>query len=227
MSGRASPLKPDRSLFAKQRTADSARYRNAIEEVGASALSSSGRPLEPCVRADMENRFAHDFSRIRGHTDGDVASSARLLHANAFAMGDHIGFRDGAYAPGTEAGRSLLVHELTHSVQQSRGGGGSSRSAEVEASANAVSAAVPGKPIRVTQGTGVQLSCSLDEWENRTPDISTWDFDRVRSNLDEIEEGFPPQTTSSEKAPVSTSRARRSGSLRPSRTTSTATRGAG
>jgi hypothetical protein len=184
---------------ASQRTADTARYRNAVEEVGASVLSSSGRPLEPDVRADMENRFGHDFSRIRVHTERDVAGSARLLHANAFALGDHIGFRDGAYAPGTEAGRSLLVHELTHCVQQCRGGGGSSRSAEVEASANAVSAAVPGTQLRVSQGTRVQLSCSIDEWENRTPDISTWDFDRVRSNLDEIEEWFPRQTTSSEK----------------------------
>src|SRR4028119_213052 len=32
-------------------------------------LSSSGRPLEPSLRQDMEQRFGHDFSRVRIHTD--------------------------------------------------------------------------------------------------------------------------------------------------------------
>jgi hypothetical protein len=33
-------------------------------------LASSGRPLEPALRQDMEQRFGHDFSRVRLHTGG-------------------------------------------------------------------------------------------------------------------------------------------------------------
>ena len=31
-------------------------------------LASSGRPLEPALRQDMEQRFGHDFSRVRVHS---------------------------------------------------------------------------------------------------------------------------------------------------------------
>jgi hypothetical protein len=46
---------------------------------------------------------------------------ARALNAKAFTYGTDIGFRRGAYRPETPAGKRLLAHELTHSLQQSRG----------------------------------------------------------------------------------------------------------
>jgi hypothetical protein len=84
-------------------------------------LNSAGRPLDPAARAFMEPRFGHDFSRVRVHTDAKAAESAREMNANAYTVGHDIVFGAGRYVPGTQAGRRLLSHELTHVLQQRRG----------------------------------------------------------------------------------------------------------
>lgn len=56
---------------------------------------------------------------MRVHAD---SAAAPRLGARAFAAGRDIGFAPGAYAPGTEPGRSLLGHELAHVVQQGASG---------------------------------------------------------------------------------------------------------
>jgi Domain of unknown function (DUF4157) len=84
------------------------------------ALASSGRPLEPALRRDMEQRFGHDFSRVRVHSDAASEISARQLNAHAYTSGYDIVFGLGRFAPATPAGRRLLAHELTHVVQQTR-----------------------------------------------------------------------------------------------------------
>jgi Domain of unknown function (DUF4157)/HNH/ENDO VII superfamily nuclease with conserved GHE residues len=82
-------------------------------------LSSPGRPLDPALRQDMGQRFGHDFSRVRIHTDGAAARSAQDVNANAYTVGHNIVFGDGQFEPGTHRGRRLVAHELTHVVQQS------------------------------------------------------------------------------------------------------------
>jgi hypothetical protein len=47
-------------------------------------LTSSGRPLEPVLRKDMEQRFGHDFSEVRVHSGSTAAQSARELNALAY-----------------------------------------------------------------------------------------------------------------------------------------------
>jgi Domain of unknown function (DUF4157) len=84
------------------------------------ALASPGRPLEPALRRDMEQRFGHDFSRVRVHSDVASEISARQLDAHAYTSGHDIVFGSGRFAPATPAGRRLLAHELTHVVQQTR-----------------------------------------------------------------------------------------------------------
>lgn len=81
----------------------------------------TGRPLDAGTRADFEGRFGHDFGRVRVHTDSLAAESARAVAARAYTVGEHVTFAAGEYAPGTASGRSLLAHELTHTLQQ-RGG---------------------------------------------------------------------------------------------------------
>src|SRR5262245_2577035 len=54
------------------------------------ALAGPGRPLEPGLRHDMEQRFGHDFSRVRVHTDSSSAESARAVHALAYTVGRDI-----------------------------------------------------------------------------------------------------------------------------------------
>lgn len=82
-------------------------------------LASSGRPLEPALKQDMEQRFGHDFSRVRVHSGGAAEQSARDLNAHAYTVGNNVVFGAGQFAPETHGGRRLLAHELTHVVQQS------------------------------------------------------------------------------------------------------------
>jgi hypothetical protein len=82
-------------------------------------LDTAGRPLDPDTRMTMESRFAHDFSHVRIHDDARAAESARAVRARAYTVGSHIVFGTGNHRPGSEEGRSLLTHELTHVVQLS------------------------------------------------------------------------------------------------------------
>ena len=83
------------------------------------ALAGVGTPLEPGLRQDMEQRFGHDFSRVRVHTGAAAEQSARDVNAHAYTLGHSIVFDTGRFTPATHEGRRLLAHELTHVVQQS------------------------------------------------------------------------------------------------------------
>jgi hypothetical protein len=85
------------------------------------ALASPGRPLDATTREFFEPRFGQNFSRVRVHTDDRSSGSARSIGALAYTVGSDIVFASGRYAPGTDSGRSLLAHELTHVMQQSQG----------------------------------------------------------------------------------------------------------
>jgi len=82
-------------------------------------LASPGKPLEPVLRQNMEQRFGHDFSRVRVHTGTLAEQSARDVMARAYTAGYDIVFGAGGLSPGTHEGRWLIAHELTHVVQQS------------------------------------------------------------------------------------------------------------
>jgi hypothetical protein len=81
-------------------------------------LLSPGRPLDPALQQDMGQRFGHDFSRVRVHTDGEAGRSAREVNANAYTVGHNIVFGEGQFAPETQRGQRLIAHELAHTVQQ-------------------------------------------------------------------------------------------------------------
>ena len=81
-------------------------------------LNGAGQPLDTATRGAMEQRFGHDFGRVRIHADGKADASARAVGASAYAVGPHIVFARGQYAPATKAGEMLLAHELTHVLQQ-------------------------------------------------------------------------------------------------------------
>ena len=66
----------------------------------------------------MEQRFGHDFSRVRVHSGPAAEQSAREVNANAYTVSHDIVFGAGRFAPSTPEGRRLIAHELTHVVQQ-------------------------------------------------------------------------------------------------------------
>lgn len=77
-----------------------------------------GRPLGLAERAFFEPRFGFDLGDVRLHTGAAAADLARAAHARAFAVGRDLFFGDGQYEPGTDRGRWLLAHEVTHVLQQ-------------------------------------------------------------------------------------------------------------
>ncbi len=85
-------------------------------------LAGSGSRLPNPVRQDMEQRFGHDFSKVRVHSGATAEQSARDVNAHAYTVGQDIVFAKGRYAPGTIEGRRLLAHEMAHVVQQTRTG---------------------------------------------------------------------------------------------------------
>jgi hypothetical protein len=85
------------------------------------AMRGGGAPLDQQTRAFMEPRFGHNFSQVRIHADARAATVARSLDALAFTVGNDIAFASGQYQPGSDEGRALLAHELTHTIQQTGG----------------------------------------------------------------------------------------------------------
>jgi hypothetical protein len=90
-----------------------------VPSIVSDVLRSPGKPLDPTARAFFEPRFGRDFSQVRIHADDKAAASARAVDAFAYTVGRDIVFGASQFAPGTDSGRRLLAHELTHAVQQS------------------------------------------------------------------------------------------------------------
>lgn len=86
-----------------------------------SRLASSrggGSSMDAGTRSFMESRFDTDFSGVRIHTGSEAVQMSRELNATAFTIGKDIYFNQGQYQPGSNSGKALLAHELTHTLQQ-------------------------------------------------------------------------------------------------------------
>jgi len=115
---RSAGTKPDDS--ASTGSAGGPTVSGAVERSIAS-LRGDGRRLPDSTQSFFESRFGRDFSDVRVHTGGRADRLARSVDARAFTTGRDVVFRSGEYSPGTESGRRLLAHELTHVVQQAGG----------------------------------------------------------------------------------------------------------
>jgi hypothetical protein len=152
-------------------------------------LRSPGQPLHAATRVDMEGRFGHDFSGVRVHTDSGAAKSAAAVSAKAYTVGRTVVFGQGNYAPETGEGKRILAHELTHVVQQSRGGTPPplDPNSSLEQEADAAAASVRGGSLVSVQG-GSGIGVARDEngkftigevrVEGRTPDQIANDIKR-------------------------------------------------
>ena len=83
--------------------------------------SGGGSPLAPDVRDEMQARLGHDFSDVKVHTDSQAHESARSVNAHAYTVGSSVVFQRDKYDPSSTEGKTMLVHELTHVVQQRSG----------------------------------------------------------------------------------------------------------
>ncbi len=76
----------------------------------------SGRRLSDDERQWYEQRVGADLGDVRVHEGTAPGRWARLLGARAFTIGSDVVLGPGEYAPGTDAGRRLMAHELSHVV---------------------------------------------------------------------------------------------------------------
>ncbi|HEX5168485.1 MAG TPA: DUF4157 domain-containing protein [Cyclobacteriaceae bacterium] len=93
-------------------------YDREVPSLVNNVINSSGKSLDPGTKSFMESRFDYDFSGIKIHTDEIAAKSARSINALAYTSGNNIVFNEDQYSPGSQKGRQLLAHELTHVLQQ-------------------------------------------------------------------------------------------------------------
>jgi hypothetical protein len=124
--------------FAIQRSAGNSAVGRAVDRLVRAdtavrrTLGGGGMPLDASLRSSMEQELGHDFSRVRLHTDGNAAESARAVGARAYTVGQDIVFGDGAFNPSTAAGRELLAHELAHTIQQPALAAGAGEAVRIE-----------------------------------------------------------------------------------------------
>ncbi len=105
-------------LQTKEATGSTPEVTHMVEN-SISTLRGGGQPLPESARAFYEPRFGADFSGVRVHTGSHAAETAGSINARAFTVGNNIAFGGGQFAPGSQEGRKLLAHELTHVLQQS------------------------------------------------------------------------------------------------------------
>jgi hypothetical protein len=113
------------TIQRKHEEEDKLQRKQSNTEAGATSSTESylsslsgGRNLNENERTFFEPRMGSDFSDIRLHTDNAANQSAKEINALAYTSGNNIVFGSGQYQPGTAAGRQLLAHELTHTIQQ-------------------------------------------------------------------------------------------------------------
>ncbi len=196
--GRSDLMSPD-GVLGLQRTVGNAGVTAMLDEERSpvhDVISSGGRPLEPDVRADMEDRLGADFGDVRVHDDAAAAASAGAVNAHAYTVGSNVVFQRDTYEPSSPAGKTTLAHELTHVMQQRNGtvdgtpapGGikvsdpGDRFEREAASNADRVMAAPP----TPTAGSGTGLAVQREEAEEDEP--VQGDFVQRESGPEEEEE---------------------------------------
>jgi peptidoglycan hydrolase-like protein with peptidoglycan-binding domain len=160
----------DRGRLLQRSPSPSTEAPRAIPGIVHEVLSTSGQPLDTSTRASLEQRFEHNFSQVRVHTDPRANESAQAVNALAYTVGRHIVFNSRQYSPSTSQGQYLLAHELTHTIQQQGRSDGLQRLAigaandvyEQEAD-YAASRAVNGLAAQPVGVTGVSLQRTLND----------------------------------------------------------------
>lgn len=82
------------------------------------SVATSTTSMDEGVKGKMENSFATSFQDVTIHKNDESASQ---LGALAYTQGNNVHFAPGQYNPGTQEGKELLGHELTHVIQQRQG----------------------------------------------------------------------------------------------------------
>ena len=91
-------------------------------EQGINSSKGAGQSLPQEIQQDFGGKMNADFSDVSIHTDRNAVNMNKEVGARAFTYGNDIYFNQGQYNPGSDEGKELLAHELTHTQQQGKGG---------------------------------------------------------------------------------------------------------
>jgi len=111
-AGTVRPKKSPGESMEEESTAAGDIEQRIVESKG------QGNLLPDSTRVEMEQSFGADFSQVRIHTDQKAADLSSDLRALAFTHGHDIYFGNGNYDTSSTEGKTLLAHELTHTLQQ-------------------------------------------------------------------------------------------------------------
>ncbi len=106
-----------KSSDKKERNIGEANTMESVESM-IQETKGQGIPLPEEIKVELESEMKADFSNVRIHTDEKAIELSAMLNAQAFTHGYDIYFNIGKYDPYSREGKHLLVHELTHVVQQ-------------------------------------------------------------------------------------------------------------
>lgn len=109
-----------RSAVAGSKSGDS----SAIDAAVAAIPQSGGEAPDPRVLHKVQAATGADLSAARVHTGKASQRAADAVNAEAFAVDQQVHFAESKYQPRTTSGDHLLAHELVHTAQQARAGGG-------------------------------------------------------------------------------------------------------
>jgi len=115
------PEQEHENLLQTKKSNSSNTAIDSEQEAYINSIRGKGQALADSDRDFFESRFGFNFSRVRVHIDARAANASRHINAQAFTVGRNIFFAKNRYQPGTQSGRKLLAHELTHTIQQTGG----------------------------------------------------------------------------------------------------------
>ncbi len=103
---------------ALQQQKDGAAYASNDISSKLNSKKGTGHKLSEETQAELGQKMGANLSEVNIHTDSEAVQLTSQMGAQAFTHGGDIYFNEGKYNPHSAEGKHLLVHELTHTVQQ-------------------------------------------------------------------------------------------------------------
>jgi outer membrane protein OmpA-like peptidoglycan-associated protein len=174
------PMEEEEELFQTKEVSGGTPEINSKTESQINSIRGGGQPLPESVRAFFEPRFGRDFSGVRVHTGSQANESAKSVNALAYTVGQDVVFGGGQYSPGTDAGKKLIAHELTHVMQQNGLGSILHRKSSIKPAVDTSEINGEGSPILVaSMGGRKSLGLLSAATIQRKPDMSRAEEIRV------------------------------------------------
>lgn len=104
-------------IFEEKKESKFTNYQHTETVVQRVLSNDRTHPVDRVIINEFNQKTGVSLEEVKMVYGTGADEYTRSHHALAITLGDKIYFRNGAYKPETEEGRKLLIHELTHIVQ--------------------------------------------------------------------------------------------------------------